>query len=144
MFDASLMKRIIVDFNEFWQYRQFLFFRKREGGIHWANMSSIKFANNQQGLWSSDKYSFIFNQRSQVQVSLGIKSPLLGSTLPSNMGLSGANPNLVELQCRYQTPSRKSKNNTNIWGKKMIKLVHKIMIRLVCLDLDKLIAPLFY
>lgn len=42
-------------------------------------------------------------KRSRVRVSLGIESPLLGNALPSNIGLSDANPNLVMLQCGYQT-----------------------------------------
>ncbi|KAG5575359.1 hypothetical protein H5410_055493 [Solanum commersonii] len=38
-------------------------------------------------------------KRSQVRFPLGTESPLLGSTLPPNVGLPGVNPDLVGLQC---------------------------------------------
>ncbi|KAG5620328.1 hypothetical protein H5410_005546 [Solanum commersonii] len=38
-----------------------------------------------------------------------MESPLLGSALPPNVGLSSANPNLVGLQCGYWTPDGKPK-----------------------------------
>ena len=48
-------------------------------------------------------------KRSRVRVPLGTESPLLGSALPPNVGLPGANPNLVGLQCGYRTPDEKPK-----------------------------------
>lgn len=44
----------------------------------------VKFTiSNQREVWWSDKYSFIFNRESQIQISLGIESRLLESALPS-------------------------------------------------------------
>uniref|UniRef100_M1B667 Retrotransposon protein, unclassified n=1 Tax=Solanum tuberosum TaxID=4113 RepID=M1B667_SOLTU len=51
--------------------------------------------------------TFSLTKRSRVRAPLGTESPLLGSALPPNVGLPGANPDLVGLQCGYRTPGGK-------------------------------------
>lgn len=84
----------------------------------------------QKKLWWRDKYSFILNQRFRVRVLLGTKSPLLGSTLSPNVGLSGANPDLSRLQCEYRTPGEKSKIGTNK-SKLIVRRLIKIVVELI-------------
>lgn len=74
-----------------------------------VNLVKVK-GRHQQGLWWRvlSTHSSL-SKRSRVRVRSGTKSSLLGNTLPPNVGLFGANPNLVVPQCGYRTPNSKKK-----------------------------------